>query len=165
MSVGRALFPFPKNLSDSRTALQGRSGELLNALLGAEMTPDEMVQLLAIVRGEPPGRQEAHPNLRRGSQKSLVGVFAERHRIHRNTARRLLRNALAPDTGGPTITSLRHEIRAASRAVGNSHFDSCAEEACHDVRVARAWIRHAAAALDAHATEGRQRRPQKSGAA
>lgn len=138
----RSLFPFSKNLNVSRTALQGRSEEtrLLNALLGTEMAPAEMVQLVDVIRGEPPGRQDKYPNLRRGSRKSLVGVYAKQHRIHRNTARRWLLRALVPGAQGPTIASLRYDIRAALRAIGDPHFDHCDEDACRDMRVARARL-------------------------
>jgi hypothetical protein len=103
--AGRALFPLPKNigaLSDPRTALVVRSGREvkrdvfmreLNLLLGTSMAPDDLSVALeffgAVVR-----RQQAHPNLRHGSHKSLVALYAALHGVHRNTARARLRRTL-----------------------------------------------------------------------
>lgn len=101
MSAGRASFPLPKNienLRDPRTALRVRSGREvtrdavlrdLNAALGTRMTLEDVATLLEVVALT--GRQAAHPNLRRGSHKSVVGLYAALHRVHRNTARKRLR--------------------------------------------------------------------------
>jgi hypothetical protein len=105
VSAGRALFPLPKNieaLRDPRTALLVRSGREvardavvrdLNNVLGTQMSPDELVMLLEVVSALA-RRQQTHPNLRHGSHKSVVGLYAALHGVHRNTARARLRRML-----------------------------------------------------------------------
>lgn len=136
--AGRPLFPM-----DDRTALPVRSGQPWKPSAGE----------MEVLRGKPPGRQEKYPNLKRGSQKSLVGVTATRQQVHRNTARRrLLRAAGQPEA--TAVASARAKMRAALRQIADPHFDRCQEDACHSVRLAREWLKNAASAIDAHKVRG-----------